>query len=112
MGPKAYEVTESVAGFIEGEILRVAEEEHGHADEMVLELDPFAAEPVRVIVSDTVTGFSERDIFEASSRFGDWQETSLTFEAGTVGSAVTSSEPVQLTMSELSAIADPVEATG
>ena len=111
MEPQAYEIIKSAAGFIEGEILRVTEAERGHADEMILELDPFAAESVRVIVSNETTGFSERDILAASSRFGDWQEQPLAFETGAVGSAVTSSEPVQLTMSELSAIADPVEST-
>lgn len=110
MSPQKYLVTESTAGFIEGETLTVIDQK-GHANEMVLELQPFAADPVRVIVSERVTGFSQRNILEASSRFGDWHQFSLTFDTGSelTGDAVDTDGPVQLTKTELSSIAEPVD---
>ncbi len=109
MKPEAYEVTASVSGFSLGETLNVvARYGHAHANEMVLEPDPFAADSVRVVVTDEQTGFSERDILAPSSRFGDWQAYDRTFDAG--GDPTERDDPVVLTSEELSSIAAPVEA--
>lgn len=108
MEPEAYKITKTVSGFIEGEVLNVTSRD-GY-NQMELELDPFAADPVRVVVTDRSTGFSERNILDASTRIGAWHEYARTFAAGgePVGNATAADGPVEITMDDLSSIAEPV----
>lgn len=108
MEPTRYEVTKSIAGFIEGDVLDVtARYGHWHSNDMKLELDSEKATR-SVVVSEKPVGFSESDVLSPSTRIGDWHEQPLTFDPGArpVGDS-DSTGPVQITKEELHSFATP-----
>lgn len=113
MNEHRYEVTESVAGFEEGDILDVtARFGDWHTYDMKLTKNPSSFRPETVVVTGSDAGFSEAEILDPTARFGDWHEHDLSFEPGTAtDGSESASGRTRLTMAELQQIADPVEAT-
>ena len=112
MEANSYEVTDSVAGFTEGDVLDVtARFGDWHTHDLKLELKSTRGGHRTVLVSET-TGFTEREILDPTARFGDWHEYDLAFEPGSATDDPQGFETIRLTMDELTTIAEPVEAAG
>jgi hypothetical protein len=106
MSRDAYRLTESVAEFPEGEILDVTAR-FGDWHVADLELEPrrtLDRGPSKLVVTEADTGFSEAEILDPTARIGDWHEHDLAFEPS-------SGEQTRLTIEDLEAVAEPVEAT-
>ncbi|QSG10166.1 hypothetical protein [Halapricum desulfuricans] len=106
MGREAYRLTESVAGFPEGEVLDVTAR-FGNWHIYDMELEPrreTATTPSKVVVSEEDAGFSEEEILDETARIGDWHEYELAFEPGR-----SDDEPTALTMDDLETVAERVE---
>jgi hypothetical protein len=114
MNERRYEVTESTAGFEEGDILDVtARFGDWHTYDLKLAKNPSSFRPETVVVTESDAGFSEAEILDPTARFGDWHECDLKFEPETSATDTdSSSSRIRLTMDELTSIAEPVEATG
>jgi len=114
MKPNGYQITTAAPGFDPGDILNVTERyRHWHRDEMKLELITGSPGSQTVTVTDELAGFSERDVLDETSRIGDWQAYSRTFDGGVdrLTTAVATDGPVRITAETLSQIADPITAT-
>jgi len=110
MGREAYRLTESVAGFPEGEVLDVTAR-FGDWHIYDMELEPrreTATTPSKIVVSEADAGFSEAEILDETARIGDWHEYDLAFEPG----ATANDEPTALTRDDLESVAEAVEASG
>jgi len=112
MHPNGYRVTEPVHGFAAGDVLNVTER-YGHHDGERLVLEHIGDTPGAdtVVIVDDPTGFSERDVLDATARLGNWQRYSRTFHAG--GATLGPDEretSARLTMDTLATIADPISA--
>ena len=110
MGREAYRLTESVAGFPEGEILDVTAR-FGDWHVCDMELEPrreTGTTPSKLVVSEADVGFSEEEILDETARIGDWHEYELAFEPG----ASENDESTALTMDDLETVAMRVEASG
>ncbi len=110
MGREAYRLTESVAGFPEGEVLDVTAR-FGDWHIYDMELEPrheTATTPSKLVVSEADAGFSEEAILDETARIGDWHEYELAFEPG----AAENDEPTALTRDDLETVAEPVELSG
>lgn len=82
MKPNRYEVVEATATLDEGDVLSVTDRFGPRAPvEMVLR-GPDGPSPETVVVTDRDVGFDEREILDATARFGDWHEYTLAFDAG------------------------------
>ncbi len=106
-----YELTDSVAGFEEGDVLDVtARFGDWHQYQLKLEHEPASPTSRTVVVTDPEAGFSEAEILDPTARIGDWHEYDLKFDP--VGSSEKeSSGRITLTMDELEAVAKPVDAS-
>jgi len=110
MGREAYRLTESVAGFPEGEVLDVTAR-FGDWHIYDMELEPrheVATAPSKLVVSETAVGFSEEAVLDETARIGDWHEYDLAFEPSSSGS----DEPTTLTMDDLETVTERVEVSG
>ena len=111
MRSKKYQVTESAAGFTEGDVLNVtARYGPWHVNEMELELDSPSPGPSKVVVTEGSAGFSESEILDPTARIGDWHEFDLSFDPGSksAGKASESTGPVRITAEELGSFTEPV----
>jgi hypothetical protein len=108
MARTAYELTESVAGFDEGDVLDVtARFGDWHLYDLKLEpTTPRPTGPSAVYVSEADAGFSEDEILDETARIGDWHEYDLAFDPG----ADETDDPTVLTADEFAAVAEPVDA--
>jgi len=114
MKSKSYEMTESAAGFEEGDILDVtARFGDWHAHDLKLESTSTTFESKTLIVTESTAGFSEAEILDETARMGDWHERDLKFDpdAQPVDESASSSGPVRLTTEQFQRIANPVDAT-
>jgi len=117
MNAKQYEITESVTGFSEGDILDVTAR-FGDWHTFELKLTERSSSPTakKVIVSDTPSGFTEAEILDPTARFGDWHTHELAFEpvgrstVGSVADELDASGPIRLTTEQFSSIAKPIDA--
>jgi len=111
MNARNYELTDSVAGFEEGDILDVTAR-FGDWHSYALKLEPASGRSTRtVVVTQSEAGFSEEEILCPTARIGDWHEYDLKFDPGRSSEENTTSGRIKLTMDELEAIAKPVEAS-
>lgn len=113
--PKSYAITDSVAGFSEGEILDVtARFGDWHTHDLKLDPSPETASSKKVIVTGSQSGFSEADILDPTARMGDWHEMDLTFDpvgrsyVGAIEDESASAGPIRLTRDQFRAVAEPV----
>ncbi len=106
-----YELTDSVAGFAEGDILDVTAR-FGDWHSYALKLEPASGRSSRtVVVTESEAGFSEAEILDPTARIGDWHEYDLKFDpAGSTENNSTAGR-ITLTMDELEAVAEPVDAS-
>lgn len=105
-----YEVTDDVAGFEEGDVLDVtARFGDWHAYSLKLEHEPTSPASRTVVVTESEAGFSEAAILDETARIGDWHEYELKFDP--VDTDTSESGRVTLTMDELEAITEPVDAS-
>lgn len=106
-----YELTDSVAGFEEGEILDVTAR-FGDWHKYKLKLEPNSPRPrsPTVVVTGEV-GFSESEILDETARIGDWHEYSLKFDPDESPAKQTTSGRVELTVDEFERVAEPAEVT-
>ncbi len=112
MKAHSYTLTDSVAGFEEGEILDVtARFGDWHTYELKLEPKSPRYRSSPVVVTET-SGFSESEILDETARIGDWHEHDLKFDPRDTSDEQTSSGRVELTIDEFERIAEPIEATG
>ena len=117
MRTNQYEITTSVTGFTEGDILDVtARFGDWHTYDLQLEPSPATAPSKKVVVTETPTGFTEAEILDPTARFGDWHTFDLAFEpTGTstpesIDDAAASPGPIRLTMDQFQSIAAPIDA--
>jgi len=114
MKPNGYQITTELPGFAPGNILNVIERYgYRHRDVMELELIRSSPGSRTVVVTDELTGFSERNVLDPTGRIGDWHTYSLTFDGGRdrLEEAVATDGPIRITTETLSRIADPITAT-
>lgn len=105
-----YELTDSVAGFEEGDVLDVtARFGDWHAYSLKLELESSSTVSKTVVVTESEAGFSEREILDETARIGDWHEYDLKFDPD--DRTESASGRVVLSMDELEAVAKPVDAS-
>lgn len=115
MKPNGYQITKSVPGFAPGDILNVTERfGYRHHDEMELALITSSPGARTVVVTDERTGFSERNVLDATCRIGDWHGYCRTFDGGAdrLETAVATDGPIRITTETLARIADPITAAG
>ena len=111
MNATNYELTDSVAGFQEGDVLDVTAR-FGDWHEYALKLEPASGRSTRtVVVTQSEAGFSEEEILCPTARIGDWHEYDLKFDPGLSEETESTTGRVTLTMDQLEAIAKPVEAS-
>lgn len=104
-----YELTDSVAGFEEGDVLDVtARFGDWHQYSLKLEQEPARAASKTIVVTSERSGFSEAEILDETCRIGDWHEHDLQFDPVDLGDGAPGR--LTLTMDELDAIAKPVTA--
>jgi hypothetical protein len=104
---RKYQVTESAAGFAEGDVLDVtARYGPWHVNDMELELDSPSPGSRKVVVTEECAGFSESEILDPTARIGDWHE----FDPGSksAGKDLESTGPVRITVEELDSFTEPV----
>jgi hypothetical protein len=101
-----YELTDSIAGFDEGDVLDVTAR-YGDWHAYRLKLEPRSATygTTSVVVTDEA-GFSEAEILDETARIGDWHEYDLTFDP--VDGGDESSGRVELTMAEFERVTKPL----
>ncbi len=105
-----YEVTTSVAGFEEGDILDVtARFGEWHAFALKLEHKPTSPGSRTVVVTGEETGFSEKEILDETARIGDWHEYDLKFDPE--DPEYDSSARIRLDWDMFQQVTRPVEAT-
>jgi hypothetical protein len=102
-----YELTDSIAGFEEGDVLDVTAR-FGDWHTYSLKLESPSATSQTVVVTDSEAGFSEAEILDETARIGDWHEYDLKFDPE---KRTASSSRVVLSMDELEAVAKPVDAS-
>lgn len=108
MARNSYEITETIGGFEEGEILDVtARFGDWHTYELKLESRATGRRSNTVVVTEHKAGFSEAEILDETARIGDWHELELSFEP--VSGSGADGRRVEITADELREIADPVE---
>jgi len=106
MPPNGYRITEPVAGFATGDILNVTRRYRPrHCDSMELECIGDTPGSETVVVTDELTGFSERAILDETARLGDWHDYTHTVDTGGVRGAATAT---RITRATLSRVADPI----
>ena len=105
-----YELTDSVAGFDEGDVLDVTAR-FGDWHSYALKLEPANGSRRTVVVTQSEAGFSEEEILDPTARIGDWHEYELKFDPGRSAENDSPTSRVTLTMDELEAVAKPVEAS-
>jgi hypothetical protein len=111
MRVKNYKLTDTVAGFEEGDILDVtARFGDWHTHELKLEQGD-AARSQTVVVTGSEAGFSEDEILDETARIGDWHEYDLTFDPVTEDEKPGSTGQIHLSMDQFEAIAEPVDAS-
>ncbi|MXR50348.1 hypothetical protein GRX03_01820 [Halovenus sp. WSH3] len=103
-----YRLTDSVAGFEEGDVLDVtARFGDWHAYSLKLEQSPSSPTSRTVVVTDSEAGFSESDVLDETARIGDWHEYDLKFDPESRHES--HSGRVVLSMDELKTVAEPVD---
>lgn len=111
MDHTTYELTDSVAGFDEGDVLDVtARFGDWHTYDLKLEPQPPALTSPTVVVTDD-PGFSEAEILDETARFGDWHRYRLQFDPGRSGEEIPTAGRVQFTKEEFERVAEPVSPT-
>ena len=109
MNARNYELTDSIAGFEEGDILDVTAR-FGDWHSYALKLEPATGSRRTVVVTQSEAGFSEEEILCPTARIGDWHEYDLKFEPGRSQETETTVR-VTLTMDQLEAVAKPIESS-
>lgn len=105
-----YELTDSVAGFEEGDVLDVtARFGDWHTYSLKLELAPSSPASRTVVVTESEAGFSEQEILDPTARIGDWHEYDLKFDPEK--RTESDSGRVVLSMDEFEAVAEPADAS-
>lgn len=103
-----YELTDSVAGFEEGDVLDVTAR-FGDWHEHALKLEPVDRHRHEtIVVTESGAGFSEAEILDPTARIGDWHEYDLAFDPGR-SSETADSGRVTLSEEVFEAVAEPVE---
>jgi len=113
MEHRSYRVTDTVAGFDEGDVLDVtARFGDWHVYSMKLKRNPRSFGSTTVVVTGGESaGFSEAAVLDETARIGDWHECDLTFEPGEDPVEEVSRTRIRITEDELDRIAEPVSPT-